>query len=312
MPLNVDVITSLKSLPCFNEIQAISLLANGLSQTSLKVITASQVFFAKKLHHDTAVTEVYCALTCSTEDIAQNSTQELSPQVIYHDQEWLVTEFIDGMTLTDSAIEDEIKISTSLALMAKLHQLPISGGKQSIPSLDTAQSANRLLTKPVRYLAHQRPILDKVTKCLTSSISSLIQASDSPNALCHGDINFTNILVDEGERSWLIDFECAHIAPVDFDLAMFIAVNNIPTQKLNDLVHNYNKLNPQYRCNKALLNHYILYSFFINGLWYFDNKHNDRQSEVLFHKLALEQWSAFDRFSVECAIEVPKLISLLA
>ena len=308
MSLDVDVINSLKSLPCFNEIQAISLLVKGLSQTSLKVTTASQVFFAKKLHHDTAITEVYCALTCSTED----STQDLSPQVIYHDQQWLVTEFIDGMTLTDSAIEDKIKISTSIALMAKLHKLPISSGKQSIPELNTAQSANRLLTKPVRYLAHQSPILDKVTKCLTLSINSLIQASENPNALCHGDINFTNILVDKGKRSWLIDFECAHIAPVDFDLAMFIAVNNIPTQQLNELVHNYNKLNPQYRCNKALLNHYILYSFFINGLWYFNNKHNDRQSEVLFHKLALEQWSAFDRFSIECAIEIPKLIPLLA
>ena len=317
MSLDIEVINSLKSLPCFGEIQTIDCLTNGLSQTAIKVTTASQTFFAKKLHHDTAITEAYCALTCSTENREQDSKQHLSPDVIYHDQEWLVTAFIQGMTLAESSLEVEKKILTALALMTKLHQLPVSGSKQAIPLLDATQSTKRLLTKPARFLVPQSPILDKVTKCLTLIITRLSEASTSANVLCHGDMNFTNILVDDNRHPWLIDFECAHIAPVEFDLAMFIAVNNLPTQHLNEIVENYIKLSPEYCCNHELLIHYILYSFFINGLWYFDNitcdsKDSDERNQKLYYRLAIEQWSAFDNFAIECAIEIPKLIPLIS
>ena len=314
MAVPIDVINSLKSLPCFTEIKAISLLANGLSQTSLKVTTAAQVFFAKKLNEESASTEISCALLCarvhSTRTSELGRWKKLSPQVIYHDQQWLVTEFINGIALADSHLKNNIKISTALTLMAKLHQLPTAVAMQSINQLNTTLSVKRLLTNPIPFIAKHSYFLDKATKSLSASITNLIITAKSPSVLCHGDINFTNILLDDEKSSWLIDFECAHLAPVEFDLAMFIAVNNIADCKIAEIVNDYGKLVPTYQPNLELLNYYILYSFYINGLWFFDNI-NELAADKLMYALGIEQWSAFDCFANEHSIVVPKLMPII-
>ena len=194
--------------------------------------------------------------------------------------------------------------------MAELHQLPTSLGKQSIEPLNPSLSIKRLLTNPVPLLAKQSHFLDKTTKSLTASINSLILTSESPSILCHGDINFTNILIDNKQRSWLIDFECAQLAPVEFDLAMFIAVNNIATDQVSELVNHYRKLVPTYQPNEQLLTYYLLFSFYINGLWYFDNI-NGLEAGNELPALAIKQWSAFDSFASEKSIGVPKLMSIV-
>ncbi len=314
MTLHADLINSLKSLPCFDEIKAISLLANGLSQTSLKVTTPSQLYFAKKLNSESANTEVSCALLCSltcvSEDLGQDSKHPLSPRVIYHDQQWLITEFISGIVLANSDLKNNVKISTALALMAKLHQLPSAVTKQSINQLNTTLSVKRLLTDPVPFIANHCQFLEKVTISLSVTIDRLTMATKSPVVLCHGDINFTNILLDEEQKPWLIDFECAHLAPVEFDLAMFIAINNIANCRITGIVNDYGKLISRYRPNSKLLNHYILYSFYINGLWYFDNI-NELAADKPMYALGIEQWSAFDRFANEHSIALPKLMSII-
>ncbi|WP_057829879.1 phosphotransferase [Colwellia sp. TT2012] len=307
MLVPIDVINSLQSLPCFTEIQAISLLADGLSQTAIKVSTASQVFFAKKLNDETASTEISCALFFARKD----AKQQLSPPVIYHDQQWLVTEFIHGITLADAELKIQVKISIALTLMAQLHQLPTSVAKQAIKPLNTTRSIKRLLTNPAPLLTKKSHLLDNVTKSLSCTINSLIDASQSPSMLCHGDINFTNILLDDQQRSWLIDFECAHLAPVEFDLAMFIAVNNIADHHIAGIVNDYRKLVVSYQPNLKLLNYYILYSFYINGLWYFDNSKNLPAGNRLY-TLAIEQWSAFDHFATHHSIAITKLMPVVS
>ncbi len=310
MTLYADVFNSLNCLPCFNDIKGFSFLTDGLSQTAIKVNTATQTFFAKKLNEETASTEIFCAVLCAADSSGQVANHPLSPSVIYHDQQWLVTEYITGITLADSNLESEVKMATALSLMAPLHKLAVSLSKQSIPRLDTTQSVKRLLTKPALFLTYQNQILDKLTKYLTSTIGSLIKVSQSPSVLCHGDINFSNILMDNTQTPWLIDFECAHLAPVEFDLAMFIAVNNIATVQISEIVDEYRKLVPSYQPNKKLLTYYILYSFYINGLWYFDNINED-DSTTHLKSFAVEQWSAFDCFAIEHAIPVPNLMSLI-
>ncbi|KGJ97683.1 phosphotransferase [Colwellia psychrerythraea] len=314
MLIPIDVINSLKSLPCFTEVRAISLLANGLSQTALKVTTATQVFFAKKLNEETASTEISCALLyagLNIKDVSeQRIEQQLSPQVIYHDQHWLVTDFISGLTLTDTKLNNDRKISIALNMMAELHQFPLELAKYPIPLLIPTCSVKRLLTKPAPFLISHSCTLDKVTKSLSASINSLILDSTSSNVICHGDLNLTNILLDDGQRPWLIDFECAHVAPEEFDLAMFIAVNNIADQYITKIVAEYMSLVPGYRPNRNLLNYYILYSLYINGLWYFDNI-DPLEPDNPMYALGIEQWSAFDIFTNEHAIAVPKLMSII-
>jgi thiamine kinase-like enzyme len=312
MPVPIDVINSLKSLPCFTDVRGINLLANGMSQTAIKVNTDSGVFFAKKLNNETSRTEISCARLCASlhnKNVSdQSSCHPLSPQVIYHDRYWLVTSFIDGFALTDLNLNNDRKISIALSLMAQLHQFPVELVNPPIPLLKTTRSVKRLLTKPAPFLISRIDALDNVTRALSDSINSLIVDSTSPNVICHGDLNLTNILLDNQQRAWLIDFECVHIAPVEFDLAMFIAVNNLTNQHITQIVAEYMSLVPSYQPNVNLLNYYILYSFYINGLWYFDNI-DPLDPDNAMYTLGIEQWSAFDRFTNEHTIAMPTLIS---
>jgi thiamine kinase-like enzyme len=303
---------TLKSLPCFSAIVEISLLADGMSHTCFKVTTPEQVLLAKKLNQDTAITEVFSALTCSN--------RGLSPNVIYHDNEWLVTIFIAGTSLTQSGLNSAEKISTALSMMVKLHQLPLPKNDQSFPTLNTTESVNRLFTNPVSFNKHERLNLISVTETLTNDINAQIALCDTPSVICHGDLNFTNILIESTitnkdginhrQKPWLIDFECTHLAPVEFDLAMFVAVNNFTHQQLSEIVTSYSKLAPNYRVNYKLLTCYILYSYFINGLWYLDNV-NHSKADADFRTLAIEQWSTFDSYAVKQSIALPKLLPIV-
>ena len=173
MTLIQSDLNTLKSLPCFSAIVAIRLLTDGMSHTCVEVTTAEQRFLAKRLNQDTAMTEVISALTCSKEG--------LSPHVIYHDHEWLVTEFIEGTSLAKSGLSYSIKINTALALMATLHQAPSTNSAQSIPTLDTTMSVNRLLTNPTSFSPQERLKLVSATELLTNDINVQIALCASAN-----------------------------------------------------------------------------------------------------------------------------------
>ena len=314
MNITEKVKNELKSLPCFTEIQSIEVITQGLSQTAIKVTTTSQTFFAKKLHQRTANTEIACALLCANlankYHSEQGITEQLGPQVVYHDRKWLVTHFINGLPLANKNIGNSKKISIALNLMAKLHQLPTTLARPPIPPLNPVATINDLITKlPVSLSLHGNT-LTTISKSLSTNIASIIAQKKTSNVICHGDVNFSNILQDISDRAWLIDFECAHLAPAEFDLAMFIAVNNIAQQDITGIVAEYNNFAPTCRLHSSLLNHYVLYSFFINGLWYLSNIASSKPGNKMY-VLAAEQWSAFDSFSLKYSVSLPKLLPIM-
>jgi thiamine kinase-like enzyme len=124
-------------------------------------------------------------------------------------------------------------------------------------------------------------------------------------------------LQDNCNRAWLIDFECAQLAPAEFDLAMFIAVNTFGKQDITQLIAKYQTLVPTYKLNSSLLQYYLLYSFFINGLWYLSNikpaAHIEIETTEVENKmlgLAIEQWAAFDSFTDTQTITLPKILNI--
>ena len=303
MSLTSSELNALKSLSCFEEVLDVSMLVDGMSHTCSKVTTSSQSYFVKKLNNETAEEEVVSSLLAAK--------HRLSPKVIYYDETWLVTEYIDSIILDKAEFSIDKFITTSLTLMAKLHQLLPQLKTGAIPNLDTLKSVQRLFTNPVPLPSQQRLILADITDTLTSKIETEQRLSDTVNVLCHGDINYSNIVFDKTQQPWLIDFECSHLAPVEFDLSMFIAVNNIPTHLVDDILTCYTDLVPNYRPNQTLITYYLLYSFFINGLWYLDNR-NDSKGNNHLRSLAIEQWSAFDNFAVKHHLDIPKLMPLIS
>ena len=268
MSLTSSELNALKSLPCFEGVVDISLLIDGMSHTCIKVTTALQVFFVKKLNSETASTEVLSS--------RYTAKHGLSPRVIYHDNTWLVTDYIVGISLDKTELSGTRCIITGLTLMAKLHQLVPEKSAESIPYLDTSESVQRLFTNPSSIPSQQKLYLAEITKTLTLKIDTEQKHSNVANIVCHGDMNYSNILMDETQQPWLIDFECSHLAPVEFDLSMFIAVNNISPHHIDEIVKNYIALDSSYMPNITLLTYYLLYSYFINGLWYFDNTNDSK------------------------------------
>ena len=303
MSLTSSELNALRSLPCFKKVVDISLLIDGMSHTCIKVTTALQLFFVKKLNSETAREEVLSS--------RYTAKHGLSPRVIYHDNYWLVTDYIVGITLDKTVFTGSQCIDTALSLMAKLHQLMPQPNNETIPDLDTSKSVQRLFTNPSSIPSQQRLFLADITKTLTLKIDAEQKRLNTANILCHGDINYSNILIDEAQQPWLIDFECSHLAPVEFDLSMFIAVNNISPRHISEIVNSYTALDSSYMPNNTLLTYYLLYSYFINGLWYLDNT-NDSKVNCHLKSLAIEQWSAFDNFAVKNHIDIPKLMLLIS
>lgn len=309
---------SLAALPCFNNIKTITPITLGLSQSCFKVTTKSNIFFAKSLSHACLDSEIISALHA-----AEN---KLSPAVVFHDNNWLITEFVDGKNLSDSQLGVEKKSTIALTLMAKFHQLEFT-----LPTLEPDKIMSALINS-AKFNNKALGIFKEVSKIITDNLAEHYLAnhtikpisvnsnkkSTSTLVNCHGDVNFSNIiLLDEitknsFKNNLLVDFECACAAPAEFDLAMFIAINNINKNNVNAIIKTYqNQHNKSIICQKRL-KAYLYFSYFINGLWYLakarecsGNPLDYNEYEQHLQQLAIIQFQAFDQ------LNLPKINTLL-
>jgi thiamine kinase-like enzyme len=241
---------SLSALPCFIQVDSISKIASGLSQHCFKVTADNKVYFAKSITDNTEVSVTQCA-----------GKSGLSPSLIYHDQHWLVTQFIDASNLAQSTINTDDKINHAIKLMVQCHQLEVK-----LAELSTQDIIKSLLNN-LHYPESQKIALLQLAKLILEPLNV------SQNSVCcHGDLNFSNVLINQIHSTWLVDYECACIAPIEYDLAMFIAVNSLASNKITLIIKQYEHQS-SVNVQPKLLNHYLLFCYFINALWYFNTYH---------------------------------------
>jgi len=119
--------------------------------------------------------------------------------------------------------------------------------------------------------------------------------------LCHGDLNFSNILLEATKDSrnsviQIIDFECACIADREFDLAMMVAINQLSLDDVELFLEEYSKYtNYQVVLNGAMVTRYLIFSHLINGLWYLGQKDKLGADEGL--ELAKQQFSLLNKLT---------------
>lgn len=267
------MVIPLNTLACFNNIQAIEPIAAGLSSQCYQVSADNKLFFAKQV-----------TTTRETNVSLHAASQNISPRVIFHDKHWLITEFIDGENLAISQHSINDKISITIKLMAKCHQIvkkPVELHPKSIAYA---------LIKKAHFSNKQQDELLQVANQLTSQLEHT-----KTLVCCHGDLNFSNILINQDKNTYLVDFECACTAPVEYDLAMFIAVNNLEKNKTAAIIECYKK-HSLIDINLPLLNHYLLFCYFINGLWY---THAYSETNLLkFTHLVRQQWQHINGMNI--------------
>jgi len=260
---------SLSTLPCFNHVESISTITSGLSQQCFKVSADNQVYFAKTITNKIEVQVASCA-----------AKQGFSPTVYYHDQHWLITSFINTNNLALTKIDHTIKISHGVKLMAQCHQLSTKPTELS-PDKITHQLINKN-----HYSAQKKAELLHLIEPVLSSLNH-----NKNRVCCHGDLNFSNILIDQEQRTWLIDYECACSAPIEYDLAMFIAVNDIADNKISTIISLYEQQANSIKIDIKLLCNYLAFAYFINSLWYSHAHQNSNDLKCL--NLHQQQWQKF-------------------
>lgn len=273
--------SQLRSLPCFTQIHSVSSVSSGLSQQSFKINADNKSFFAKTINNNTEIPTTICA-----------NQFNLAPKVFYYADNWLISEFVDTDNLALSALNIETKITHAIRLMTKCHQLPTKPIK-----LITSDIIDALITK-AHYSPAQQEILLQFSQLLSASISTPNNA-----VCCHGDLNFSNILINQAQETWLIDYECACHAPKEYDLAMFIAVNGLAIEKIIMIVEQYEGQS-SVTVDLILLNNYLLFSYFINALWYFNTYKDtlDIENKKILLIQAKTQW-----FRLQSALKASNL-----
>lgn len=275
---------SLYALPCFKTIKTITPMSVGLSSKCYVVHADNRSFFAKQITNTDEI-----VLSCEA------SINHLSPTVIYHDDDWLITAYIDSDNLSHCSNSLDKRIVIALKLMGQCHQLTVD-----INYLEPQKLVDELLSR--------QPLEAKLTQELFHVTQPLINKLNVENNIvcCHGDLNFTNVLIDRNNTPWLIDFECTCKAPAEFDLAMFIAVNNLSSEDILNIIEQYQEYSPL-KINKSSLHDFLQYCHLINALWY-SQAFIESQNPTL-KQLAKQQWQNLP-LNEQMKSEINDMISL--
>ncbi|TLU65280.1 hypothetical protein FE810_08270 [Thalassotalea litorea] len=252
--MNAEIFNQLARLPCFKglDVSVIPLVGSG-NNPCCKVIghQNSDAFFVKHLGlqnidaampstNKNADIKLYAnanlvnhsaikpAMHSETNVLAMNNAlADISPAIVYQDSQWQVQRFINGTSLQDCALSHDEKTAIAMDVMAALHATKLEAG--SLAPLDLGSA----LRSQVGLLAlnedsEQRLMSLINTVCPTEQG---IAAYAANNVVTHGDIHFGNIMVEADERPWLVDLEYLCLAPREYDLAMFIAINPLTLEQ---------------------------------------------------------------------------------
>jgi len=293
-----ETIEEINALPCFSHGHCkVESLIGGESHASFKVLFSKNFvetnYFVKSLagHQETAIAEIESNLLAAEVGLA--------PAVIYHSPLWLVCEFIAGDSLANFGVKDLThvtinKVMISMNLMAKVHQLTPSKNHQvlDIKTLLVKQKNQQHVT-PLQHVA------------LNITISKIVPAQADHNnlVLCHGDVNYENIRLSNSFKqdyslinTWLVDYECSYLAEVEYDIAMFIAVNELRVGDVNDVIQSYQHYS-MLSLDKEKVRGYLACCYLINALWYFEAANESNQAEKLMLK-ARQQFTLFDQLEL--------------
>ncbi len=302
-----QLIAQIEQLPCFRHDNLnIEPILAGLSQHCFKVCmdlptpennSQQGVYFVKSLDPRSANNEMIAS--------SQVAKLGFAPSIVYQSPHWLVTDYIVGQTLDTLPMSTEQKIAIAMNLLTKLQRIEASADLNRLSMANLLEQ--QLATSS--FDAEQVNILQCIIEQLVQRISQFDQ--DNSKVLCHGDLNFSNILIDQQNSSWLIDFEASLAGNIEYDIAMFIAVNNISLDLLPYIVGQYQQhadIVQSSAINQVLVLSYLAGCFLLNGLWYssrtMTSKNNHKTDVVVahhhnpYHQLAQQQYQRFDQLKL--------------
>ena len=262
--INQDLVNSLQSLPYFeaSHIDHIVPIEGGYSHEVYRVESTST-------QGTTSISVAKLVSGRSTRAAEVRATnvafeQGIGPALLYANEHWLVTAYVDGISLDNSKLSIDEKLSVSLKLLSKMHCSFLEHKYLAgyVSTLDVSLVLDQLITSSTRYQN------DKDTLRQIASDFS-VETGDSQLVYIHGDCNFSNVLIrsekNNQQGTYLIDFEAVSLAEPAYELGMLLAVNRIDIKHLLSCLYLY-RFDVSI-CTKKVTRYCIL-SCIINGLWY--------------------------------------------
>jgi len=162
------------------------------------------------------------------------------------------------------------------------------------------------------YTQQQKLELLKIIKKITKFLSA-----NKNLVLCHGDLNDENIRLSAEfktseltEKTWLVDFECSSLAEAEYDVAMYLAINQLSERNIDEVIDCYQQ-HSSLQLNHEKVRNYLACCYLINGLWYLEAGSEGEQANAFAAK-ACQQFVLFDQSTRVEEKVIPLFDSLLA
>ena len=197
--------------PCWDSSVELEELPGGITNRNYKVVSAAGNRMARVCEDHRVLgidrrNEVACQGAAAALGIA--------PEIVYHEEGILVSEFIEAQTLADSDVREAAALRRLAQVLRHLH-----GSRDSL-------SGEMLYFCPFQtvrtYVGNARELGARLPETIDSVLEDMIWLSEEISpfrpALCHNDVLAANIL-DDGDRLWLVDWEYGGMGNPLFDLA---------------------------------------------------------------------------------------------
>lgn len=208
-------------------------LAGGLTNRNYRVTAGSGEQFVARF---SGAKSDLLAIDRNAEAANSRIAAELGvgPEVVAFapERHTLVVRWIEGRTLTDTALADSAMLARVAATCRRLH-----AGPRFVGDFDMFDIQRRYLDIVQRHgFRLPADYLDFAPELRAAD--DLLHASSRGTVACHNDLLAANIM-DDGERIWFIDFEYAGNNDPCFELGNLWSEANLSTDYLDDLVSSY-------------------------------------------------------------------------
>jgi len=221
----------IRDLPCWEHVISIEPLAGGITNRNFLVSEPSRKCVVRMLSDGARL-----GIDRRNERVCQQAGMQagVSPDLVYADTTFLVTEFITGNTLTTADLQSQIMQQRLADLLTTVHE--------TCPALDQQMLYFCPFQTVRMYLRTARELQAELPVDIDELVGSVQQLADRMQpfqpTLCHNDLLPAN-LIDDGQRLWLIDWEYAGIGNPLFDLAGVAANFQLTPEQTEDMLACY-------------------------------------------------------------------------
>jgi thiamine kinase-like enzyme len=142
----------------------------------------------------------------------------VAPPVHARDADLLLTSFVKARDLPNDDLDADAKVLGVMAVLARLHQATRAPECPQKPAV-SMQARVRAQIAYANRLGLLTSDESKFIVCEVQKSAQGLAAMNRPQVLTHGDFQHRNILLDEADRVWLIDFEDTGMGEAMTDLA---------------------------------------------------------------------------------------------